>query len=179
MSYTINGINANYPTGTFLPYGGATDPPGWVICDGVSRTNTGGIYNNLISMNIGFAGTGTWSPFNLRDCTMFGDNASTTLFSKIGSRTNTLTASQMPTHTHFNTITAHTNHIHVVSDQVMWDNTSGERPNGDGGLGDRAITKTTVGVSHGHPNTTSNATGLGTSINNLNYSYIIIWIVKI
>jgi len=179
MSYTINGINANYPTGTFLPYGGTTDPPGWAICDGVSRTNTDGIYNNLISMNIGFAGTGTWTPFNLRDCTMFGDNASTTLFSKIGSRANILTVSQMPTHTHFNTITEHTIHFHSVEDQVMNDNTGGQRPNGDGNLGDFATTKTTDSVSHSHPNATSNATGSGTSINNLNYSYIINWIVKI
>ena len=179
MSYRINGINANYPTGTFLPYGGTTDPPGWVICDGVSRTNTG-IYDHLISMNIGFAGTGTWSPFNLKDCTMFGDNASTTLFSKIGSRANTLTVSQMPTHTHSYTISAHNNtHIHVYADPLFNDNNGGERPNGDGGLGESAVTRTTSANVHDHADTTSNANGSGTSINNLNYSYIINWIVKI
>jgi len=178
MSYTINGTNANYPTGTFLPYGGTIDPSGWVICDGVARSNSDGRYNNLLTMSIGTS-TGGYTPLDLRDCTMIGKNPSTTLLTKIGSRTKTLLVSEMPSHNHLHTITAHDiNHVHVVSDQVMYDNNGGERPNGDGGLGDKATTKTTESNTHKHSDTISSTAGSTNSINILNYSYIINWIVK-
>jgi len=61
MSYNINGIPIVENVGTLALYNGTTDPNGWVICDGVSRSNASGQYNNLI--NAGFvnkiAGTST------------------------------------------------------------------------------------------------------------------------
>ena len=57
MSYfTVNGQNL-IPTGTVCSYLGTTDPAGWVICDGIARTNnTDGKYNSLNSLGIGTGG---------------------------------------------------------------------------------------------------------------------------
>lgn len=54
MSYNFNSIPSVPPTGSVAPYGGnvTTDPPGWAVCDGVSRSNASGTYNNLINVGI-------------------------------------------------------------------------------------------------------------------------------
>uniref|UniRef100_A0A6C0JJQ2 Phage tail collar domain-containing protein n=1 Tax=viral metagenome TaxID=1070528 RepID=A0A6C0JJQ2_9ZZZZ len=54
-SYNFNSIPNVAPVGSIAPYAGTlTDAavPGWLICDGASRTNTNGIYNSLINANI-------------------------------------------------------------------------------------------------------------------------------
>lgn len=53
MSFSINGIPNIENIGTLGLYGGATDPSGWVICDGQPRTNTTGTYNNLFLQTTG------------------------------------------------------------------------------------------------------------------------------
>jgi hypothetical protein len=65
MSYIINS-NANYsivvPAGTIAAYLGTSDPTGWVIMDGVARTNNSdGRYNRLAALGVGSGGTGTAS----------------------------------------------------------------------------------------------------------------------
>ena len=77
MSYNINSIPNIAPRGTVMQYAspiGVTDPSGWVICDGISRSNAAGIYNNLI--NAGFIYNGstttpntTFTPYNLANTT--------------------------------------------------------------------------------------------------------------
>jgi len=52
MSYNINGIPIVENVGTLALYNGTTDPNGWVICDGVSRSNASGLYNNLMNAGI-------------------------------------------------------------------------------------------------------------------------------
>ena len=60
MSHTINNIVSTPPTGSVIAYLGTSDPEGWVICDGVTRTNNGdGRYKNLNSLGIGSGGSGT------------------------------------------------------------------------------------------------------------------------
>jgi hypothetical protein len=45
---------------------GATDPSGWVICDGNLRSNATGIYNNLISMGLYSSNVSTsFTPLNI------------------------------------------------------------------------------------------------------------------
>jgi hypothetical protein len=68
MSYSINGIVSTSPPGSVIAYFASSDPAGWIICNGVTRTNGGdGRYNTLISLGIG---TGTnnsnYTPPNLR-----------------------------------------------------------------------------------------------------------------
>jgi hypothetical protein len=53
MSFSINGIPNIENIGTLGLYGGTTDPDGWVICDGQSRTNTTGTYDNLFLQTTG------------------------------------------------------------------------------------------------------------------------------
>ena len=55
-SFLYNGISVVPPTGSIIAYLGTTDPSGWVLMDGVTRTNTNGMYNGLLNMGIG---TGT------------------------------------------------------------------------------------------------------------------------
>jgi len=50
------------PTGSIAAYLGTTDPTGWVICDGIVRTNNSdGKYNKLNSYGIGTGGGSTSS----------------------------------------------------------------------------------------------------------------------
>jgi hypothetical protein len=53
MSFSINGIPIIENVGTVGLYSGATDPSGWIICDGQPRTNTTGTYNNLYLQTTG------------------------------------------------------------------------------------------------------------------------------
>ena len=67
---TVNGtnINSTNPTGSMIAYAGTTDPVGWVICDGIVRTNNqDGKYNSISSMGIGFGGSGisNYTPPNM------------------------------------------------------------------------------------------------------------------
>jgi hypothetical protein len=73
MSYnTITGnayLSETAPTGSLSAYVASSDPIGWVICDGVVRTNNSdGKYNNLASLGIGTGGSGTsnYTPPNLK-----------------------------------------------------------------------------------------------------------------
>ena len=59
MSYNVNLVPNIAPHGTVMQYTGATDPSGWVICDGVTRSNTSGTYNRLI--NSGFFNQNSYS----------------------------------------------------------------------------------------------------------------------
>lgn len=52
MSYNFNSIPSVAPPGSITPYIGVTDPSGWAICDGVSRSNESGQYNSLINAGL-------------------------------------------------------------------------------------------------------------------------------
>lgn len=49
-SFLFSGHNVVSPVGSIMQYCGTTDPDGWVICDGVTRTSTDPIYNNINSV---------------------------------------------------------------------------------------------------------------------------------
>jgi microcystin-dependent protein len=101
--YKVNGISVNPPPGTIIQYLGTTDPDGWVICDGVARTNNAdGRYNRLNSMGIGTGGdqTSNYTPPNFINRFSFGKRSSDTLGSVGGNATVTLTSSNLPSHSH-------------------------------------------------------------------------------
>lgn len=112
---TVTGtINAGYvhknqhsaipPVGSIMAYAGTTDPDGWVICDGVPRTEMDGRYNELISLGIG---TGTaninYIPPNLKNQFLKGSSSDEKLL-KFDPKTKvTLTVENMPSHKHTGT----------------------------------------------------------------------------
>jgi len=110
LNYNQNSLFTGYSViGSVTAYLGSTDPIGWVICDGIARTNnTDGKYNELAAMSIGTGGTGTtsYTPPDLRGAFLRGDGkgtSSTTLTTGYGSYAATLKSSQtdsMQTHTH-------------------------------------------------------------------------------
>lgn len=81
------------PLGSTMAFLGIRDPVGWIICDGVVRTdNQDGKYNNLKVLNIGSGGSGStnYTP----------PITNTTPGTSGGGATVTLTTSNMPSHTH-------------------------------------------------------------------------------
>jgi len=53
MSFNINGVPIVENVGTLGLFSGVTDPSGWLICDGNTRDNTTGVYNNLYKQATG------------------------------------------------------------------------------------------------------------------------------
>jgi len=68
--------SASIPTGSIYAYLGTTDPSGWVIMNGVARTNNSdGKYNALIALGIGTGGSGTstYTPPNYKGAFLRGN----------------------------------------------------------------------------------------------------------
>lgn len=59
------------PPGTIVPYLGTTDPDGWVICDGIQRTNDSK-YDELISLSYGTISGTYYIPINLQNTFLRG-----------------------------------------------------------------------------------------------------------
>jgi len=94
------------PTGLISPFGGATAPAGWLLCDGaaVSRTTYASLFA-VIGIQFG-AGNGT-TTFNLPDVEsrfLLGGKddgfGSWNIGDVGGEETHTLTVAEMPAHTH-------------------------------------------------------------------------------
>ena len=61
------------PPGSIMAYLGTNNPTGWVICDGLPRTDgSDGRYNNLINMGIGSGSTGNYTPPNYQGAFLRG-----------------------------------------------------------------------------------------------------------
>ncbi len=99
------------PAGVITQFGGSTAPTGWVLCDGTaySRTVT---YNNLFTAvgttYGGGDGSTTFNVPNLKGRVPVGRDASQSEFDTLaetgGAKTHTLTAAEIPGHTHQVTI---------------------------------------------------------------------------
>jgi hypothetical protein len=126
VSGTINAGNvfkknhdALPPVGSIMSFAGSTDPDGWVICDGVQRTNDGR-YNTLITLGIG---TGTaneyYSPPNLKNQFLKGADTAANLMKSYSKTQITLTEDNLPSHMHSGTtgnMSDKSNHTHGISD---------------------------------------------------------------
>lgn len=198
MSYTIKTFPVTYPVGSICPYGGSTDPIGWVICDNTTRANTNNIYGELITMSIG-NGTNlsgqvyqNYTPPDLRKYTMIGTNTSTNLKTTVGNSNNAYTITEVPLHTHSIPSTVNHSgitHKHTHVDWSMGEDgyepygnstqaKGGDRANGDGAIADYLDPRTTSSHEHAHANSTSNSRGTGAPVNILNSCYVINWILK-
>ena len=104
--FNLAGHSISPPPGSIMMYMGATDPDGWVICDGVQRTNTNGMYNNLVgNSNFGSFTTndGNFTPIDLRSCFLGGTSitgGTSTIGGNSGSSTITIASGNLPVHYH-------------------------------------------------------------------------------
>ncbi len=87
--------NALVPVGTIAAYAGDTAPTGWLLCNGTSTSG----YTSLANL------VGATTP-DMRGRFPIGDNATLTLLGTGGSLT--ITANNLPAHSHPNTATAST-----------------------------------------------------------------------
>lgn len=104
-TYTYLGMDVTTPIGSINSYMGTSDPDGWVICDGLIRTNDGK-YNSLLNMAIGTGTHGTTSdpgeyrPPDLKSNYFRGGSSSTSIKYYLGSSSVTLSTANLPSHTH-------------------------------------------------------------------------------
>lgn len=96
------------PTGIVVPFGGATAPSGWLLCDGsqVSQTTYAKLFSLIgTTYNIGGETAGMFRVPDLRGRTVIGVGSGAgltprTLGAKLGEETHQLTVTEMPSHAH-------------------------------------------------------------------------------
>ena len=116
MSFTINEITAYPPVGSCNAYLGTDhDPSGWVICDGVERDNSTGLYNTLLSLGIGNnSSNDKYTPPDLKNRMLYGSSNVNVTQSTGGSSTVELSLNHIPSHNHSISITD-PGHSHPVA----------------------------------------------------------------
>lgn len=166
------------PAGSIMAWGTNTPPANWLIADGsaVSRS----VYSSLFAV-IGTqygAGDGT-TTFNLPDLrgrVPVGRNAATfgTLGATGGSETNTLTANNLPAHTHPITDPGHSHGLNgsLVSSFVGYGQNSPINGNAANPSGNNTTTSATTGITVGNNSTTNSA------VNNLQPYQVLNYIIK-
>jgi len=144
---TVNGATVveTTPVGTIAAYLGTTDPDGWVICDGASRSNSTKKYDRLIGKSIGTftASNASYTPPNLKSRFLYGSSIITSTMGIGGAATDSITLStaNMPSHSH------------GVNDPGHGHNWSYGTSTDDAGTGgsDREFTKTAASNSFTNP----------------------------
>jgi microcystin-dependent protein len=127
-TYTVNNIDATIKIGTFIAVGNTSSftsgvrSDGWIICDGVQRTNTNGIYTNLANLGIGtlINGNADYTPPNLNGRILTGKNStssSVNINTTQGTNSIILTSNNLPQHNHSITI-ANATHSHTYNDNT-------------------------------------------------------------
>ena len=101
--YNYKNHYAFQPVGSIIEYLGASDPDGWIICDGKERTNNSdGRYNSLYNLGIGSGGNGTnnYIPPNLANYFLLGASTNTSVGITGGTGYVQLTSDNLPAHNH-------------------------------------------------------------------------------
>jgi len=107
--FTFKNHDVSYPIGSIIQHYGTSDPDGWIICNGVTRTSTDGRYARLATLLNTIQGVSTnnansVTPPNLKGKFLYGSSNTTTgLGDTGGAATQTLTVAQIPSHTHTGT----------------------------------------------------------------------------
>lgn len=131
----------------------------------------GSIYMSMSATNpADLFGVGTWKRISQGRMLLGADDSTYKAGATGGEATHTLTAAEMPAHSHTGTTSTNGNHTHQVSRNIDLSNAD---PNGEGGSHDTICDydggtnfKTSTSGNHNHTFTTDN-TGDGTAHNNM------------
>jgi microcystin-dependent protein len=192
------------PPGAMMPYAAASAPGGWLLCDGsaVSRTTYATLYG-LIGTTYGIGdGEFTFNLPNLKGRMIVGLNGADASFDALGetggSKTATLTTTELPAHTHTGTTDTAGAHSHTYNDAYFAENRSGgannkfgtsvstdndnsfiwRAPSQTNGWSDSPENINTSSVlDHSHTFTT-NSTGSGSSFSIMNPYFVLNYIIK-
>lgn len=169
MSYKIDGVPQVFgvPIGSISAYLGTSDPEGFVLCDGQSRDNTDGKYNDLYDLSVGNKSetNNTYTPPDYRGMFIGGSSATGSVGGTGGSDNVTLSTSNLPAHSHTGTTSNNGGHKHGYTihrgNDLNW-STTYQGPY-DLGTDDQSAshTKYTNSVGHHYHSFTTNNTGSG------------------
>ena len=160
-------------TGTISAYLGTTDPPGWIIMNGVLRTNNAdGRYNALNALGIGTGGSGTsnYTPPDYKGAFLRGYDPGVR-GNTLGTITDNFEDDEFASHSHSVNDPGHT---HTTADYYeRYNNPNSNTSSTTGG----------TGVSDGSNQVNSATTGI--SIQNSGgtetrpYNFSVNWIIKL
>lgn len=162
------GVQGAVPVGAVTMFAGGAAPANWLICDGSSLATTG-TYAALFAI-LGYAFGGSGANFNLPNLQQrfpLGANPTNALGSTGGFLSQTLSAAQLPAHTHTITQVAHTHtasqpahthadagHAHSITDQQHSHSMGGSYGFGIGAVAPNALN------NQGSSNTSASGTGI-------------------
>jgi microcystin-dependent protein len=169
------------PAGVITQYAGSTAPTGWLLCQGQSLSTT--TYASLFAaINYTYGGAGgSFNIPNLRGRVPVGLNTAEGEFLQLGqsggSKTHTLTISEMPSHGHGGSATAVGDHVHSTTDFPI--KSFNEFQAGTSAVGRQATpTNTGPGGAHSHTLSITN-TGGGAAHQNLQPYIVVNYIIKV
>jgi hypothetical protein len=178
------------PPGSIAPYIGSetTDPSGWVICDGVTRSNNGDSrYNNLASLGIGSGGSGTsnYTPPNLKAAFLRGTGTASNA-SYVGPGVNAFQDQKIINHSHDFGGHAHATQTNTGIAYYGLRITGTNTPRGfDATVGEYNVRTNYLTLNNSDTSSTSisagnsSVTNVTTGVETRPYNYGINWIIKL
>jgi hypothetical protein len=147
MSFSYNNVNSGIPTGTIIAILATIDPPGWIIANGISRTDNI-IYNNLINLGIGSRNGANYNPPNLNAAFLRGVGTNTyngITYNDDGQTINTYNSDKFQKHSHAATQVSHYHTNNTTSSTDL------SRISGEKGIGVQDGTNTNANDSNYTP----------------------------